>query len=147
MTSATMRHLQIAEAGRVAALRGDHPTALGHYRDAMRLAVSTGAPEVFFRHYLEATLESLERMDAFDSVIEYCERAIQYYAAHPPQHDVARLDLASIHQRHGAVLLKSGQPVRARAAFACAVELADRLGAALPLARLVLGWLTRSPEA
>jgi tetratricopeptide (TPR) repeat protein len=142
MTDA-MRHLQMAEVGKLAALRGDHVTALGHYRDAMRLAVAGGAPEVFFRHYLEATLESLELMNAFDNVLEYCDRAIRHYAEHPPEHEIAWLDLASIHQRRGAVLLKSGNRAEARAAFACAVELANRIGASLELAQLVLGWLTR----
>jgi tetratricopeptide (TPR) repeat protein len=138
-----MRHLQVAEDGRLAALRGDHPAALAHYRNAMRIAVTTGAPEVFFRHYLEASLESLELMDAFDSVLEYCDRAILHYADNPPRHDVAWLDLASIHQRRGVVLLKSGKPDPARAAFASALELADRIGAQLQLARLILSWMTR----
>ena len=71
-------HLQIAETGKLAALRGDHRTALGHYREAIRIAVGSGAPEVFFRHYLEATLESLELSEAFDDVLAYCDRAIAH---------------------------------------------------------------------
>ena len=138
-----MRHFQVAEAGRAAALRGDHKAALTQYREAMRIAVSMSAPEVFFRHYLEATLESLELMKAYDNVLEYCDRAILHYEANPPQHDVARLDLASIHQRRGAVLFKSGKVDQARAALTRAVELADSIGAELQLARLVLGWMSR----
>jgi tetratricopeptide (TPR) repeat protein len=145
-----MRHLQVAESGRQAALRGDHLSALRHYREAMVMAVTAGDPEVFFRHYLEATLESLELMKAFDDVLAYCERALQHYSDHPPQHELAQLDLAAIHQRRGVVLLKTGQTDQARAALVCAVEVADRIGASLDLGRLLLRWLSRglvvSPE-
>lgn len=143
-------HLSIAEAGKRAALRGDHRTALGHYREAMRMAVSSGAPEVFFRHYLEATLESLELMNEFDSVFEYCERAFEHYREHPPEHPIAWLDLASIHQRHASVLLKQGQVGPARVAFEQAIDIAARAPARLPLAEALVGWLRRglvvSPE-
>ena len=143
-------HLSIAETGKRAALNGDHHTALGHYREAMRLAVSSGAPEVFFRHYLEATMESLELMNEFDSVLEYCERAIEHYGEHPPAQPVAWLDLASIHQRHGCVLLKQGQVDQARVAFERAIDIATRAPAHLPLADVLVGWLRRglviSPE-
>ncbi|MDA0165731.1 hypothetical protein OM076_36020 [Solirubrobacter ginsenosidimutans] len=143
-------HLSIAETGKRAALRGDHTTALGHYREAMHLAVSSGAPEVFFRHYLEATMESLELMNDFGSVIEYCERAVEHYREHPPAHPVAWLDLASIHQRHGCVLLKQGDVGPARVAFEQAIDIAARAPAHLPLAEALGGWLRRglfvSPE-
>ena len=52
-------HLGIAEAGKVHALAGRHPEALRHYREAIRLAVSSKAPEIFFRHYSQCVLESL----------------------------------------------------------------------------------------
>lgn len=141
--SATLQHLLLAEEGKRAALSGDHRTALGRYRDAMRLAVESKAPEVFFRHYLEATLESLELMEAYENVLEYCDRAIQHYAAHPPAHAVATLDLASIHQRRAMVLLKTNQPERAVKDLDTALELAKSIGARLALAEVVRGWLRR----
>lgn len=145
-------HLQIAEAGKRAALRGDHRAALGHYRDAMRLAVTTGAPEVFFRHYLEATLESLELSEAFDEVLAYCDRAIAHYATHPPGHALAELDLASIHQRRGVVLLKRGgpgaaPPSGATLALEHAVAGAARIGARLELSERLLDWIRRGLAA
>lgn len=136
-------HLQIAETGKIAALRGDHKTALGHYREAMRIAVTSGAPEVFFRHYLEATLESLELSDAFDDVLSYCERAIAHYAANPPRHVLAELDLASIHQRRGVALLKRSDVAAARAALEQAIAQAARIDVRLPLADRLLDWIRR----
>jgi len=137
-------HLRVAEEGNVAALRGDHKAALLRYREAIRLAVQSRAPEVFFRCYMEATLESLELMEDFGSVIEYCDRATAHYAAQPPAHDVAWLDLASIHQRKGAVLLKMGDHEAARQALEAALAIGVRIGARLELARLLHGWIARS---
>ena len=136
-------HLRIAEAGERAAVRGDHRTALGHYREAMRLAVSSGAPDVFPRRYLEATMESLEMLNEFESVVAYCELAIEHYREHPPAHPVAWLDLASIHQRHGCVLLKRTQSGPAADAFERAIETAARAPARLALAEALAGWLRR----
>ena len=144
MSADTARaHLSIAEAGKRAALRGDHRTALGRYREAMHLAVSSGAPEVFLRHYLEAAMESLELMNEFGSVVEYCERAVDHYREHPPAHPMAWLDLGSIHQRHACVLLKQGRVDPARVTFAQAIDIAARAPARLPLAEALGGWLQR----
>jgi hypothetical protein len=147
-------HVGLAEAGKAAALRGDHANALLRYRDAMRLAAELDAPDVFRRHYLEIALESLELLEEFDSVLEYCDRAIAHYTGHPPQSDVASLDLASIHQRKGAVLMKmagapsgrSGRPDArdaAREALGQAIAIGERIGARLELARLLYGWIAR----
>ena len=124
-------HLSIAEAGERAAVRGDHRTALGHYREAMRLAVSSGAPDVFPRRYLEATMESLELLHEYGSVVAYCELAIEHYREHPPTHPVTWLDLASIHQRHGCVLLKQTESGPAAVVFEQAIETATHAPARL----------------
>lgn len=46
-------HLSIAETGKLFALKNNHVQALKHYREAIQLAVSSKAPEVFFRHYTQ----------------------------------------------------------------------------------------------
>jgi hypothetical protein len=138
-----LQHLAIAEAGKIAALNGDHRSALKQYRDAMRLAVSAKSPEVFFRHYLEASLESLELMNDFESVLEYCNRAIAHYAAYPPKHTLAVLDLASTHQRKAAALIKSNCAQEARAELKQALTLAAQVGADMKLSKLLNTWLER----
>jgi hypothetical protein len=148
--SSVNNHFAIALAGEQAALRGEHMEALAHYRLAIRLALATGAPEVFSRHYLEATMESLELLGMLDCVEEYCERAIQHYREQPPEQAVAWLDLASVYQRQAVILLKSAEPERARAALELAVSTAARAPASLPLCDRLLDWLRRglsiSPE-
>lgn len=120
------------------ALAGAHREALIHYRAAIRLAVEQGAPEVFFRHYMECSLESLELTGGFAEVIAYCDRAIDHYAANPPAHDVARRDLAHVHQRRGVCLLKLGE----RDASRDALTRAQASGSgSLPLAASLLHWV------
>ena len=140
MSSKTPRHvhLGIAEQGKLHALAGEHQAALAHYREAMALAVRAGEPEVFFRHYLECTLESLELMGALDEVLAYCDRALEHYRAQPPAHDVAIRDLAHIHQRRGIVLLKRGERAAARSDLAACARLQP---GAMPLAATLLRWV------
>lgn len=133
-------HHAIAERGKIHALAGDHVTAMMHYREAMSLAVKQGAPEVMFRHYMECAIESLERMGEHEEVLGYCERAILHYQDRPPAHDLARLDLASVHQRRGIALLRKGDSDGAKEALREAQRV---LGGqqALPIARALLRWL------
>jgi len=140
---ATRMHLGIAEHGKVLALQGQHAEALACYREAIRLAVSKGDPEVFFRHYTTCVLESLERMGSYAEIIEFCDRAVAHYDQHPPPHAVALWDLAAIHMRRGLVLIKAGEAIEARAALAKATATASRAGGTLPLATAVAGWLAR----
>lgn len=141
--NAYSEHLAIARTGEQAALRGDHLTALAHYRDAIRLAVASRSPDVFARHYLEATLESLELMGDFESVAEFCERAVAHYEVNPPKHGLAWLDLASIYQRKGIILLKQGKTEPAYATMEVAISTAARAPATLPLCERLLDWHRR----
>lgn len=134
-------HMGIAEQGKLYALAGDHARALHYYRTAMRIAVEAGDPEVFFRHYLDCVMESLEHMGAYTEVLAYCDRAIALYAERPPPNPLAVLDLATIHLRRGVVLVKAGERDEARAALRRALEVARGGGATLPLAQTLLRWL------
>jgi len=136
-------HLGVAEKGKSHAVDGEHVLALTYYREAMRMAVHAKEPEIYFRHYLECTLESLELMRSYGEVLEYCDRALAHYEEHPPEHPLARRDLASIHERRGAVLIKSGETAAAREALRRAVDLARQDGGTLPLADKLLGWAAR----
>ena len=134
-------HFGIAERGKVHALAGEHTEALRHYREAMRLAVDGGAEEVFFRHYTQCVLESLERLGNFDEVLAFCERAEDHYLASPPPHELAVLDRATHWERRGAVLIKLGRADEARDALQTAIEYAGP--GRLPLAECLLGWVQR----
>ena len=137
-------HIGIAEHGKVLALAGDHKGALRHYREAMAQTVRAADPEVFFRHYLECSIESLELMHAYDEVLAYCERAIEHYGQHattPELEALAQRDLAHVYQRQGVVLLKQGHKAEARTAFQHALRLQP---GAMPLASSLLHWIDRN---
>ncbi|TCK08602.1 peptidylprolyl isomerase [Marinobacterium mangrovicola] len=134
-------HLGIAEAGKCFALKGDHREALRHYREAIRLAVSSAAPEVFFRHYCQCVLESLELTGQFGEVIEYCEKADAYYEQIGAQRKLHGRDHASILERLGMIYAKQGE----REAAIASLEKARTLAGSerLALTEQVYGWLRR----
>lgn len=138
-------HMGIAEQGKLYALQGDHRTALIYYREAIHMAVQGEDPEIFFRHYLECVIESLEQMGSFDEVLAYCDKVLQHYFENPPPNAVAVMDLAHTYQRKGVVLFKIGERDLAREAFQYALEVAAEVGEVtsktLPLAQTLLKWI------
>lgn len=140
-------HLGLAEQGKLHALASEHDLALLYYREAMRRAVAAGAPEVFFRHYLECTLESLERAGSFAEVLDYCDRALAHHATLTPEDDtmaaVMASDQAHLHQRRGVALLRCGRADEARDALTQAKRIAATRKGRLPLTEQLLGWLAR----
>ena len=134
-------HMGIAEQGKLYALAGDHALALHYYRTAMRLAVEARDAEVFFRHYLDCVMESLEHMGAYHEVLAYCDKAIALYSERPPPNPLAIHDLAAIHLRRGATLLKAGDREAARGSLRSAISVARSAGGTLPLAQTLLRWL------
>tara|TARA_R110000868_G_scaffold41077_3_gene140814 strand:- start:16541 stop:17119 length:579 start_codon:yes stop_codon:yes gene_type:complete len=141
-TENTLRlHLGIAEQGKILALKGKHQDALEHYREALRLAVSSKAPEVFFRHYTQCVMESLELSGELDSVLRYCEEAEQHYQRLASPLPLVSRDRADNLQRRGCILLRQGHVEQAMTSFELALQLAQKN--ALPLARELTGWSKR----
>lgn len=139
-TTHTM-HLSIAEKGKLKALKGNHKEALKYYREALRLAVSSRAPEIFFRHYTQCVLESLELTGSYDEIIEYCINADAHYASLNLNSSIHRRDRGSILERQGLVQLKKGDIDNARLALQQAREIAGEK--VLPVTEEVLNWLKR----
>lgn len=139
--SETSLHMGIATRGKLYALEGNHARALQYYRIAIRLAVEAKEPEIFFRHYLDCVMESLEITGAYDEVLAYCDKAVELYADSPPPNQLATMDLASIHLRRGCVLLRRKEAQAARAAMKLAVETARSAGGRLGLAETISRWL------
>lgn len=140
-TKSAHLHLGIAERGKMYALAGNHPRALQYYRVAMRIAVAAKDPEIFFRHYLECVMESLEHMGAYDEILAYCDRAIELYTKAPPPNVMATMDLASIHLRRGVVLLKRNEREEAKKSLEASQKTARAAGGEIALASLLLRWV------
>lgn len=134
-------HLGIAEQGKVYALAGKHALALLYYRYAIHMTVQAQDPEIFFRHYLECVMESLEQMGSYAEVLAYCTKAIEFYAQNPPPNPLAQRDFAHIYERQGAVLLKMGEKEQAGQAFEAALRVLQSSGQTLPLVQTLLRWV------
>jgi len=133
-------HLNLALQGQTAALAGDHSEALELYREAINLAVSTRAPEVFFRYYTQCVLESLERTGSYAEIIEFCVAADQHHQTIEEPLPIHREDHASILERLGVAQLKAGERQNAHQSLTRAVEIATEK---LPVSTELLGWLNR----
>ncbi len=131
-------HAGIAESGKLLALKGQHRQALARYREALRLAQSVRAPQVFARHYLHCVLESLEHLGAYAEVAALAGEAA-CAAACPDPSPFQRRDRAHLLERQGVNLLKGGKPAQAREVLAEALA----MDASLPLARQLLDWSSR----
>lgn len=134
-------HMGIAEQGKLYALAGNHALALVYYRHAIQMTVQAQEPEIFFRHYLECVMESLEQMGSFAEVLEYCGKAIDFYTQNPPPNPLAQRDFAHIYERQGAVLLKMGEKERAGQAFDQALQVLQGSGQTLPLVQTLARWV------
>lgn len=139
MTASPHRlHAGIAEIGKLLALKGRHGEALAKYREALRLAHSLRAPQIFPRHYLHCVLESLELSGAHGQAAALAGEAASA-AANPAPSDFQRRDRAHLLERQGVNLLKAGDTAAARTTLAEAIA----LDADLPLARALLDWTAR----
>lgn len=134
-------HFSIAETGKLLALKGSHSEALHHYREALRLAVSSRAPEVFFRHYTQCVLESLELTGAYEEIIQFCENADVHYTSLNLNSKLHKRDHGSILERLGLVHLKKGDLDAGVDALEKARKIAGEK--TLPITEEMLGWLQR----
>ncbi len=73
METQKMLHIRIAERGKMHALDQNYKEALRHYKEALRLVQSQKDSELFFQHYSQCVMESLEQSGANDEVISFCE--------------------------------------------------------------------------
>lgn len=131
-------HAGIAEGGKLLALRGRHREALERYREALRLAQSMGAPQVFARHYLHCVLESLELMGAHVQAAALAHEAAAAADCAEPTPFQQR-DRAHLLEREGMNQFKAGDVAGARQTLAAALA----LDASLQCARTVLDWSAR----
>lgn len=134
-------HLGLAEQGKIHALKNEHQEALKHYREAIKIAVSLKAPEVFFRHYTQCVVESLERKGSYDEAIQFYQAAHEHYTAQEVSSNLHNKDHADILQKLGCTLLKKGAIDEAKNAFNLAIRTAGE--ADVSLSKELLGWLQR----
>mgnify|MGYP000907464286 CR=1 FL=1 len=136
-------HLQVAENGKVHALKGDHKEALRHYKEALRMCQTVENPEIFLQHYSLCAMESLELMQSHEEVIAFCDKSIDFLEPKKEERtdDVFRKHLASLWERKGIQYLLLEEKTEAKQAFDTAIKEAGNVP--LPLSKDLLNWLTR----
>jgi tetratricopeptide (TPR) repeat protein len=133
--------LGIAEQGKLHALKGRHVEALRHYREALRLASSCAASELFFHHCAQCIMESLELSGSHEAVADYCVRAEDHFAAIETDDVLVRRQRGANFERLAVSRHQTGDAGEARELFAIAIEIAGK--GALPLSEALLDWLRR----
>lgn len=136
-------HLQIAENGKVLALKGDHSEALRHYKEAMRLCQQAVNSEIFLQHYSLCAMESLELMQAYNEVIAFCDKSIDFLNDKKAERsdEILYKYLAALWERKGIQYVHLNDKEEAIFALEEAQKEAGKIP--LPLSRDLLGWLKR----
>jgi tetratricopeptide (TPR) repeat protein len=136
-------HLQIAENGKILALKGEHKEALRHYKEAIRMCQTAENSEVFLQHYSLCAMESLELMEAHEEIITFCEKSIDFLTPKKAERtdDWFRKNLASLWERKGIQCIYLDEKSEAIEAFSTAIKEAANLP--LPLSKDLLNWLQR----
>ena len=134
-------HLGVAEQGKLHLLDGRHGEALRHFREAIRMAVSARAPEIYFRHYTQCVLESLELSGDYEEIVSFCRDADAHYAGIDTSEPILAKDHGALLERLGIALLLSERRDEAAEALHRACETAGR--GVLPLAEALIVWLDR----
>ncbi|NAW35734.1 hypothetical protein [Halomonas alimentaria] len=137
-----LRHLAIAERGKLSALSGDHDRALELYRLALHQAREMGAPPPFARHYTDCILESLERQGRHADALALVEAACAELQARGAASALQRHDHAVLTLRRAILLLFLERGDEAGRHLAEAIELASP--ARLALAEELVAWRSRA---
>jgi tetratricopeptide (TPR) repeat protein len=134
-------HLGIVENGKIYSLKGDHTEALRHYREGIRMATKENAQEVFFQHYTQCVMESLELSGAYDEVISYCEKAIALLVDKIDVADIIKKNYVVAVEKQAVQYLLKDDKAEATTLFKKVQETVGR--GKQPLTDELLNWLQR----
>lgn len=135
-TNAPNLHLGIAEQGKLFALSGRHEDALRHYREAMRLVQGVAGADIFFQHYSQCVMESLELAGHHAEVVRCCEQFLDFLAEKPSEPMIELLQ-AALWERMGVQFLFLDERKLAVEALEASLKLG---GKQQPLAAELLRW-------
>ncbi|MCX7649857.1 MAG: hypothetical protein N2050_04825 [Flavobacteriales bacterium] len=133
-------HHRVAEKGKCLAVEGRHTEALRYYKEALRLAQKQPHADIFFQHYSQCAMESLEMMGAHEEVIAFCEKCIAFleHKEDSANQEYRKRYLASLWERMAIQMLFLQRYAEAANAFKTALQTA--VGAPMPLSSELLAW-------
>lgn len=134
-------HLGIAEKGKLYAVEGNHQEALRHYKEAIKMTENQPNGSVFFQHYMQCVMESLEQMGAHSEVMGYCEKFLAMLDEQNLEPSLEKKYRADVLQRWAIQYLLLGEKEEAKELLCVIQTLVGR--GTLKLADELLGWLQR----
>jgi tetratricopeptide (TPR) repeat protein len=136
-------HYNIAEQGKVYATKGNHKEALRHYKEALRMSQQVPKSDIFFQHYSQCAMESLEQMEAYNEVIIFCDKCIDFMETKDDlqAHPIFIKYLASLWERKAIQYLFLNEKEQAIEAFEQAIDVIKPHK--LPLAQELHNWCKR----
>lgn len=138
-----MMHIRIAEQGKVFCLEGNHTEALRYYRESMRLLGLQGeGNDVFFQHYSQCIMESLEKSGGHEEVINYCDKFLETLAQKDLENDSMLQSIAGFILQRKAIqyiYLESNEEASMLLEEAISMQSGDDKA----LSTQLLGWLHR----
>lgn len=140
-TQKAAMHYGIAERGKMYCLEGNYKEALRHYREAIQMTVREGSPDVFFQHYTQCVMESLELSGAHDEVINYCDKALGFLENKEDSAGIVNKTRAVTMEKKAVQHLLKGEREEATPLLKQAQELVGRR--TQPLTDDLLNWTQR----
>lgn len=135
-----MLHYRIAERGKMHALDKNYKEALRHYKEAMKMSQQEKDSELFFQHYSQCVMESLELSGAHDQVIEFCEN-YRAFLQEKEQDVLVRKHNAYVSERQAIQHILREEQEEAKALLQ---DIQKDLGRGKqPITDELLGWLQR----
>ncbi|TCI94285.1 peptidylprolyl isomerase [Tenacibaculum sp. M341] len=133
-------HYRIAERGKMHALDKNYKEALRHYKEALKLTQKQQDSELFFQHYSQCVMESLELSGAYDEVISFCEN-YRSFLKEKEQDVLVRKHNAFVSERQAIQHILKGEQEEAKDLLQ---EIQKDLGRGKqPITDQLLGWLLR----
>ncbi len=133
-------HIRIAEQGKIYALDGNYKEALRHYREAMMMVQKNKDSDIFFQHYSQCTMEALELSGAYEEVLSFCEKYLDFLEE-KEETPLIRKHKAFVLQRKGIQHILMEEQDEAKESFQEAQNLMGRKNQ--PLSDECLNWLQR----
>jgi len=133
-------HIRIAEQGKLFSLDGNYGEALRHYKEAMRMVQQQEESDIFFQHYSQCTMETLELSESYDEVISFCEKYINFLD-NKEDNAITKKHKAFVLQRQAVQHLLKGENEEAGQLLTVAQQLIGK--GKQPLSDELLSWVQR----
>lgn len=134
-------HYRIVEQGKVHALNRNYSEALRHYREGIRMCQKEPGADLFFQHYSQCAMETLELSGAYKEVIDFCQKTRQFLEDKQLESVYVKKYRASLFEREAIQHLFLGDKNEATVCFKAVQTLVGSQD--FPLTGQLLNWLQR----